>query len=478
MSSSQCLGILRVGEIEVAVPAHQLQCVVSAAASLSPIADAPAAMAGMAVVHDQPVPVIDLLALINNEPIKQSRKLIAVLADEKRRIGVFVDQVVKLCRPESNALQAVTTTAGDRSALFKQFLTTADRAIGVLSLESLAAIPGIRVAEVHSSEAAHSDDDSALRTIFEIEGKLFSVDAAATLTAMQMPPLAGSGIESPFFRGFADINGHPIAVVDLLRLLGFDSATGSGTYDLLMAVQCDAGSLAFGVGRILGMERQSRRSWQSVETAGLAASEIYEGISLSPQHGPVLGLSVERLLQHPEMRTLVRLDESALTDPTEKASEAAKSYVVYACGAALLATPIEQVEAVVTLPTDLRGVHSGSVVGVMRWLNRAVPVTDLSPAMGYGETARASHARVIITKRGDEYCGFLVSGMHSLQSQVPAALPESSLLKTRANLPPMTHSISFNNAGSRQIATILELGDIKLTSTARHNPPEPVRIAA
>lgn len=480
MNPQRCLGVIRIGELAFAIPAEQLQEVVSEPLALSPLPDAAPCVLGQVILHEHTAaPVVDLLQLLRPAaPIPARAPLLVFLHCDAGRVAIPADEVVKVVRPRAQSFSQLSGGGPRPPALFRESFIDAAQVINILDVPALAEIPGVRFATAASVSGSERESAEIINfTLFQLDELRFAINIQSAARAMVVPELAGNNLPSPLLHGFFDFKGNQTALIDLRRLLGLPIAEVAPP-DRMLVFEHAGRAFAVGIAQVLGIEKHSITQIEPVSDCGLPGAELYRGTIHSAAHGKILVLDPESLFAHAGVRNLVSIHDCVAVPVAAIATADRASYIVYRAGGSALATRMAQLEAVLSYPPDLVTLRQGqdSFLGFFTWQKKVLALIDLGALLGEPLLAPDHHqARVLIVRQGGEYRGYLVNQVESLQETAPKTLPRFAATgevpkNPLGHVPAFTQMISVRTGQGYFNASVLELIDVRPTA-GKHPQP-------
>lgn len=477
MAENQCLGIVRIGRMEVAIPGDHFQEVVPGPLPVAELPGAAPCIVGTALVRGEPLPVLDLARLLQPDaPPVAPGSLHVVLHSSHGRLAVLADAVVTVLPAVRSGYTELTGAASGPEAVFRRATVEDSRVIHVLEVDALVALPGVRTAvqaEPRSESEAVAGEELTGWLFLRVGGLNLAVDIWAAVGARKVPPLQGANFDDRLVLGFFRSGTHETALIDLLDLLEVPKPANAGRPEEMLVIESGGRSLAFGISEVLSVERHPAGAIRPVSGHGLPRSELYRGTFVSRRHGQVLVLDHAALLAHPEVASLTAIPDTtvravAATDPGE--GERA-NHIVYRAGKSTVASPIGQVEAVLPHPADLSALRRGDgpFLGYFTWRGEMVPLLDLGVYFGaaLAETDRAE-SRVLVVRTDSGLRGYLVQRVDSLQIAVPKSVPWRDQAQSRIDpaLPPLERMIPIHDEAGRRNACLLDLRAVRIEAAS------------
>lgn len=485
MSQECCLGVVRIGELVIAIPAAQLQEVVSDPLPFSSLPDAPPFVRGQVLLHERHiVPVLDLQHLLFSVAPSPRPQLLVFLQSASGRLAILADEVLRVVSPGAD--QFVTISAsGENAALFRRAFKDGTQVINLLEVTALAAYSGVRLAAFEENAAAKTvDADERTFTLFRLGEVVFAVDIVAASHAMLIPPLGPRQLPTPLLCGFFEFRGRPTPLVDLNEALGLANNDRDGKPDRMLAIEHEGRAFAVGISDLIGMEKCSMRSIQTFAACGLPEAGLYRGTVLSPRYGKVIVLNHEALLAHEGIRSLVALHDSVMASAVSVSGEQRFSYIVYRVSGNSLATRMDQLEAVQVYPNDFvpLGQDHHPLLGFFTWHKRVIALMDLGAVLGESsKNIDRQTARVLVVRQGENHLGYLVHRVESLQEAAPKPLPRFAASgqfpkHPHCELPKITELVTVKVEGGSFNASVLDLSAIR-TAAANHKSPANLHVS-
>ena len=410
----------------------------------------------------------------------QPRSFIAVVCCADSLFGLEADEIRKFVHPIESEFSSVLMNVGadpNFPPLFpKQFWDNESSGpVGVLDVEALLRRPGVRFTPHTAPQVAAStvsDPEQFLHlALFKVEGRTFAVEVSYVRQALfgdKITPAENMG---------AVLFGHYLAadqqtpILRLLEFLGLPSLGGEVNPQRGLVIgnpASEAGSTSATVGflieNVVGAIKAPISQLHSLAQSGLPHAPLYSGVLSNREHGYVIVLDGAALLSEIQAPASLRTSskQQAGNPVPSVVQEDRVSFLVYRTGGGTLASPLEQIEAVVPLPEFFPlGRPGDSFLGVMRWRGHNVNLFDMAALTGQPGNPGHSPKNVLIVT-GGTYYGFLVTEAESVTSTVAQPSPLLSRPKLAAGLSGRNAEltgkmIQIPNGPARGNVTVLEL---------------------
>jgi len=411
----QAFGLVRVAAMDVAIPAELVEEIIRGPVELTPFPRAPRHVLGAFAFRGDPVPVVDLEAILRPQGAAPARPdaLVVIIRHSFGRFAVLADAALGVVRAEEDRLTALDPRSTQGAGLFSQLYTPPDggRVAVVLDLDSILETEGLRSALLAATErtgARHARDGAAPHVMFRRGGVGFAIDARHARLAERAPDALASPLSHPVLKGFHPLRGESLPVVDTAALLGLPE--NGERHGLLLVVGADAREIALEVDSITGMEPVEPGRLEALPDDACARTDLLRG-AFAGDGGVSLVLDIETLLDAACLvdRAELFASEQAATDVSQESET--RPYLVYRAGGGAIATPLIELEAVLRLPedfTDLRGGADAATIGLASWQGRAVKILDLGALMERPAKNTGPGAPVLVARGADGLVGYLV----------------------------------------------------------------------
>lgn len=238
----QLFGSFHLGEFELALPIDALQEVVTFPAAITPVPMSPAHLLGLFNLRGMLIPLAHLgrfLGLPDNTDHHDAR--IAVIAAGDARLGVLFDRTGEMLRLPTS--QVVPFRHGSESlGLIQSAFHLDERILQVLSAEALTRLPGLPqvlnpdlALQARQRRIAQGRRHQAVS--FRAGGRHMALSMEAIHEIIRLPSLEHSVLADASCRGWLQLRGRPVPVVDFAGFLGLapcspDPADGTDGEDL------------------------------------------------------------------------------------------------------------------------------------------------------------------------------------------------------------------------------------------------------
>ncbi|MDR6177994.1 purine-binding chemotaxis protein CheW [Pseudomonas sp. SORGH_AS 211] len=275
-------GVVRIGELEVALSAQALERVVPWPERLAAHPSPVPWLLGLFELGGQPLPLVDGHRLLGLPAVEHERR-IAVIRHGGGRFGLAIDGVVDILKL---ADEAIVQLQGAPGRLLGQVHLQAEtgRLVHLLDLPALAALPGFEVSADRSPavqrQAAIGTEEERLYLLFECDGRRLCLDAAVVQELVDRPQLTPSEFASDSCRYQVQLRGQALPVLELSELLGLATPAKGHHEQLLVLAAGDQGQyrVAFGFQRLLGMWRRDPAQCAPLLGFGLERPGLLRGV--------------------------------------------------------------------------------------------------------------------------------------------------------------------------------------------------------
>lgn len=458
--ASQTLGLVRIGTVDLAIPAGLIQEVVLGPISISALPHAPHHVLGAFALGGQPVPVIDLAPLIRPAAAALARPVdyALVIHHAGGRFAIQVDEVIGFFPAPPETITELT--ALQDKGLFSQVHTCAKtgRVAALLEIETVLALEGVRSAVNPERAAAAAamalPEHRAPLVLFRVGNACLGIDAAIVQHVIARPAQIDSPLENPVMQGFQFFRGSAWPVIDPARLLELPVSNAAQTRHLLF---CEGDRPAgFDIDELIGIDRQPPASFSEVPGGATGEISRFAGSYVHRDHGLVLVLDMARLLaDFPAMETR----HLASAAPIDNSAE--RRYLIYQCGGAMFATSLEELEAVAPLPTN-RIAAGDQGEEIASHAGQPITLIDLAAQLGLATLVSPSSVLLCVRSK-DGLSGFIVDRAVMLRSVRPQPLA-AHLSSRRPGLPQISEVISVRENDRPRTACVLSLRQLRAES--------------
>lgn len=467
MSAITALGLVRIADLEVAVPATLISEIVAGPIDVSPFPAAPRHVRGAFARHGSPVPVLDLAALLgrDREPsVGNALGFALIIRLPRGRFAVEVDAVLGVVRPAEKDVTDVDASPGEVPALFDRLYThpVTQRVSAILDLEAI-----LRIHELHTAIDAGPVTDPGAEIAgrgsfltFLLQGRVYAFAMGHVRHVGLRTGELDSALQGRIVRGFHRVQESTLPVVDLLALLGTAPAGASSPLGpCFLVVEKGGRSFAVCVDQLKAIETVAADRIDPVSALGRTEAKGLRG-SFVDRHGQVvLVADADDLLARIEVVDQgTRPGDAVSSGLIVAAASPPVHQLVYRVGTTRLATPLASLHAVLHVPetrTDTRG-EGGAAVGFCTQGGRTVSLIDLACLLGRDPVPLTTGQPVLVVDGGEGLRGYVVEAIEFMQlaSLLPLPFPDRSF---HGVIPPFTQMIRARGDGRDFAACVLDL---------------------
>ncbi|KUM34159.1 chemotaxis protein CheW [Pseudomonas sp. EpS/L25] len=480
-------GVVRIGDLEVAVPALALERVVSWPERLTAHPSPAPWSLGLFELSGRPLPLVDGHGLLGLPPPDTPRR-VAVIRHGGGRFGLSVDGVVDVLRLADELIDRLQGPAG---RLLGRIHLDPDsgRLVHLLDLDALVALPDFELSSDSLRDrrelAGAGSGQERLYLLFECDGRRLCLDAAVVQELVDRPQLSASDFASDCCRQEVELRGQRLPVLELCELLGLARSAPTQRQQLLVLVAGEQGEyrVAFGFDRLLGMWRRDPAHCAPLLGFGLQQPDLLRGIFTDPQGEAAVvidHLALGRLEATLAYARIYRTDRNLLV---EQRSQARRQPCLTFLAGLAFAVPLDQVAEVLPLPGHyLRlGQPDTRLLGMMEVRGQQITLICLRTLAGERAVATGSGDQVIVVEGQHLRLGFVVERVEAIDTFTGLredALARSWQAALEGGVPPALRAQSWVGVGapgsSRQ-ATLIDLSSLarRLEAGTRQPVPRP-----
>jgi purine-binding chemotaxis protein CheW len=477
MTESLTLALVRIGRINLAVPAERVDEIVEGPVKLSEFPQAAAHVLGAFARRGMAVPVIDIAALLDSDPaVKRPVNFVLIIRDPRGRFAIQVDEVKGVVKTNREAVTALEPSSGPEKGLFSQLYTSADDGCVsvMLDMDAVLAAEGVRSAvESPSEETSGAGDrqEGATYVLFRAGEACFALDTKVARRIERGPDTFDSDISHPFLRGFHHMLGQLMPVVDVGALLGLPGGGGDKAPNLLMTRGDDASAgVALCIDDVVSVGWVDESRIEPVSgTAGFARPECLRGCFVHEEKVPVLVLDPHAFWQAVQvvdghaLQEVAGLGVKELNTPSTKPAH----HLVYKAGGKWLATELAGLESVSKLPPehiDLRRAGR-AFIGMGTGSGQAVTLVDLGMLLGAPPLTLNGERRVLVIASDRGRFGYVVESVNFMELGASEPLPHPTT-PARGQIPVFTRMIRIHGENRDGAACVLDLAAVaEMTET-------------
>lgn len=426
MATDPVYGLLRLGNLDLALPLSALREVVPRPASLAALPVVATGLVGAMGLRSLVLPVVDLRPVLGLADEAPTEQVVVVVAHDGRVVGLVVDEVRGVTRVPDAELLPFATAEG--RLLVSHAFQHEDGAVpmSVLDAAELLALPGIptvaEAAPAPVSRGTTAGDPTRSLTLVRCGTQTLALGVDAIHTTIPLTDVSPSLLAGGDCLGSTPHAGKDVAVVDPLALLGLPPLApddlgagvvldlGAGLVVLAVSELVELRAAGAGVLPVPGLAaHRPDLVLGMVELEGLdgTACLVLDGDGLKADRTLLALASVNTDLVVPGSR-----GPGALAGGV-----GGPAYVTYAAGLDL-SSPLEQVTEILPFPGALTPSAAAHVLGLVVHRGIVVPVVCLSTLLGHPPTERGVGSCLLLVGVGEDQVAFVVDALGAIEPLV------------------------------------------------------------
>lgn len=409
MSADDALLTFRVGDRRLAVAASEVAEVVRRP-RVTRVPHAPRALAGVASLRGQVLPVVALDAVLGTAGEAGAAARLVVL-DGAPPLGLAVDEVTGLAGGDATPGALLVREGAETRVLSFESLLQAEFA-GLTRSRA----EGRKTDATLEAGAAAKAPDVALLS-FLLSDQPYALPLEQVREVLALPPeVAALPRTDAAMLGVTSLRGALLPLVSTAVLLGLEAAPLGPQSRVIVAVLGDArvGLVVDRMTSILRAPPDALGPVPRVLNRGAGEAQVDAMLRL-PDGALVSVLAPERLFRDESVAQILEDGRRAKAMETKAraAPAAAQRFLVFSLGSEAYALPIAAVEEVVRLPEKLTRLPRAPayVTGVMSLRGAVIPVIAQRERFGVEGAAPAGRPRVVICRLGELSVGFAVDAV-------------------------------------------------------------------
>jgi purine-binding chemotaxis protein CheW len=486
-------GVLRVGAVEVAIAAANLQEAVNWPGSVTPRPLSAPYVLGTFNLRGMAIPSIDLRVVFagarpdaDRPPLTGSEK-VAIVRLAGGRMGLVVDAISTVTRFRDDEIQCLVGEAATatRSASLIKAVISADggsRIISIIDLDALASLPDVMLVAAKEPATRLEAERSPLHhyLMFRCADLSFCFDATAVMQIIPWPGIETTALRNEFYRGFVRLHGQMVPVLNLAALLEIGHHPQEDA--LLLVMELEGLPLGLPIDEVTAIVRRRPADIAPLSCFGVARPALYVG--LLPNGGEaspadVLVLDHEALARHEEVGGILRVHAAAsgVAAPETAGADVMRggtrqTFLTYTA-AESLASPLAHIREVISYPDSVLrlGTRDGPLAGMMNRRGVMTPLVDLRRLLAEDQRDWSIRPKVLIVPDGFGNIGFIVDSVDAI---VFVNADETVISSDRVTVHPGSHPAiakllrlaMIDSSVQRRSMTVLDLA--ALAGTLRH----------
>lgn len=422
---------------EFALPAANVREVVGMPQRITPIPLSPACLEGIFTLRGAAIPLLNLGRIFDPAaPAANGEQRVAIVDVDDIQVGLVFDATgeVLRVRPEQRAGLRWQEEQGGGVVLGAITLNDGARIVQMLDAARLVSIDNVPQVRAHASVARDAWRMRFLRQAqgrkcisFTVGGLRFALAMEAIQEIMRVPELQGSVMLGRLCKGWLNLRGAPVGVVDFGALLQCAPGMGDADQRRVLVVRVGDEHLGLLVDAVDDIRPYFDTDILPIPMLGTARGAMYRGCLPNAELGDSLFLAHEALFSDAEIseicaghRRLYAAEAGAACAAAKKVG-ARRVYLAFSLDTGW-AADIGQVREIVDFdgPVTRPPGMPACVHGMMQVRQQMVCVIDLRVLYGMAPLADQGARRILVLEHEGERFGLIVDRVDTILS-----LPDS-----------------------------------------------------
>lgn len=428
------MGLLTLGELELAIPSQYLREAIPCPARLSRLPSTSPAVVGAVDVRGDLIPVLDLRPSLLLTASFEGLKRIVIVQHRERVFGIVVDALGGVLAIPAASCRVIDVVNPQGAPLMRELFSMEGgaRVMSVLCLDGIMNLVNVPVSmrQARAPEPAGERKAQVWRpyVMFACGQTYLAMDAEVVDTVLDIDSLGATFTPSRGCLGVLQTHDRKLAVLDPLALLDLGHASMcSDRQVLVIKVGADAvGLLVRQVTRIARLDESVSRP---IPAMAFASPHFFNGMLPVEGLGEHLKISVPALLARDEVRSMASIHGRPATAPSaghmaqansasdgKAAARRAETYLTFKLDVEL-AVVLKQVREILPVPPNITPIErmGDPRVGLFTHRDQVIPIIDLAELCGSPPTACGTDARLLVVEVKLGSMALLVSEVYTIE---------------------------------------------------------------
>lgn len=428
----QVLGTFFLAGQEFALPAANVREVVGMPERITTIPLSPRCLEGIFTLRGAAIPLLNLGRIFDADaPGATATQRVAIIDVDDIQVGLVFDATgeVLRVRPEQ---RAALRWPGEDAGVVAGAITLADgaRVVQLLDAEALVKIDNVPQVRAHASVARDAWRMRFLRQAqgrkcisFTVGGLRFALAMEAIQEIMRVPQLQPSVMLGRLCKGWLNLRGVPVGVVDFGALLGCGQSLSDRDDARVLVVRVGDEQLGLLVDAVDDIRPYFDTDILPIPLLGTARGAMYRGCLPNAELGDSLFLAHESLFSDTEIGEICAGHRRLYAQEAGAACAAAKKvgarrvYLAFSLDTGWAADigsvrEIVDFDGTVTRPPGM----PGCVHGMMQVRQQMVCVIDLRVLYGMAPSDDTAGRRILVLEHEGERFGLIVDRVDTILS--------------------------------------------------------------
>lgn len=482
-------GLLRIGQLSIALPVEVIREVVPCPADLAPFPSTIPEITGAVELRGQLIPVFDLRLLLGSgtDFDQCEDRIVAIMRHDGGMFGLIAHGIdgVAVLPEKSRAGIKFAGPSGD-SALVKSTFVQGGRRGVILNPVALAGHPGLPTVEDRHNHSDSIRQTSEPTLVFKVAGLQCALPAACVDASLPSQSLLPAPVADPLWIAMLRHNEMEIPAIDTLALLGQGQMPAGRVSGGAIVLRCnlppDEAPTGYGLVALLidSVDDIVRVEPDKVAVLDNSLSDVpFAAGILELACRPRLLLDANSIVADERLVRLSRIKQKARSggQPGSSAAEASlpldpaiertaeDTFLVFSVEDQTFAAPLADVDEILSSDTPVFGLGSvgKNVVGILTRRCQGVPVVDFGKQVGLAEKSARNFVLVSRAGKGKQRAGFLVDTLHSVDRAAVQRLDNDARhLKTGAAPSALEQTIKLDNGTACGVIDLAKIADAAL----------------
>jgi len=433
----EVMGTFYLAGQEFALPAASVREVVGMPGRINPIPLSPRCLEGIFTLRGAAIPLLNLGRIFDpSAPAASGEQRVAIIEVDDIQVGLVFDATGEVLRVRPEQRAGLRWQDGQGGGVVSGAITLNDgaRVVQLLDAAALVRIDNVPQVRAHASVQREAWRARFLRQAqgrkcisFTVGGLRFALAMEAIQEIMRVPELQPSVMLGRLCKGWLNLRGAPVGVVDFGALLGCAPGQGDPDDARVLVVRIGDNQLGLLVDAVDDIRHYFDTDILPIPLLGTARGAMYRGCLPDGERGDSLFLAHESLFSDAEVSEICAGHRRLYADAAGAACAAAKKvgmrrvYLAFSLDTGW-AADIGQVreivafEGPVTRPPGL----PDCVHGMLQVRQQMVCVIDLRRLYGMPVLEDRSACKVLVLEHEGERFGLIVDRVDTILS-----LPDS-----------------------------------------------------